>query len=122
MIAIKINGVEYTNISSCSPDPEYDFYYEAKTMDGKMHREVKGKRTNYKVKFYNKDYAEYDALKNLLFTAKSVVLEVPNGAESTISGEYFVTVKGDDLKGKLNSGEYYNTGLSVTFEKVGYDE
>lgn len=122
MIAIKINGVEYTNISSCSPDPEYDFYYEAKTMDGKMHREVKGKRTNYKVKFYNKDYAEYDALKNLLFTAKSVVLEIPNGAESTISGEYFVTVNGDDLKGKLNSGEYYNTGLSVTFEKVGYDE
>lgn len=122
MIAIKINGVEYTNISSCSPDPEYDFYYNVQTMDGKIHRDIKGKRTNYKVVFYNKDYQEYDSLKRLLMTSKSVILEVPNGAESTISGEYLCEVKGDDLKGKLWSGEYYNTGLSVDFEKVGYDE
>ena len=122
MIAIKINGVEYTNIASCEPDVEYDFYYDVQTMDGKRHRDIKGKRTNYDVVFYNKGSAEYDGLKQLLFTSKSVILEVPNGAESTISGEYLVIVNGDNLKGKLWSGEYYNTGLSVTFEKVGYDE
>lgn len=122
MIAIKINGVEYTNIASCTPAPIYDFYYDVQTMDGKRHRDIKGKRTNYEVVFYNKGSAEYDGLKQLLFGAKSVILEVPNGAESTINGEYLVIVNGDNLKGKLWSGEYYNTGLSVTFEKVGYDE
>ena len=122
MIAIKINGVEYTNVASDSPSPVYDFYYDVQTMDGKRHRDIKGKRTNYEVVFYNKGSAEYDGLKQLLFNAQSVILEVPNGAESIINGEYLVIVNGDNLKGKLWSGEYYNTGLSVTFEKVGYDE
>ena len=122
MIAIKINGVEYTNIASCTPAPIYDFYYDVQTMDGKRHRDIKGKRTNYEVVFYNKGSAEYDGLKQLLFNAQSVILEVPNGAESIINGEYLVIVNGDNLKGKLWNGEYYNTGLSVTFEKVGYDE
>ena len=122
MIAIKINGVEYTNIASCTPEPIYDFYYDVQTMDGKRHRDIKGKRTNYDVVFYNKGSAEYDGLKQLLFSSQSVILEVPNGAESTISGEFLVFVNGDNLKGKLWSGEYYNTSLSVTFEKVGYDE
>jgi len=121
MIAIKINDIEYTNIASVSPSPVYDFYYDVQTMDGKRHRDIKGKRTNYDVVFYNANYAEYDRLKQLLFSSQSVILEVPNGAESTINGEYLVIVNGDNLKGKLWSGEYYNTGLSVTFEKVGYD-
>lgn len=122
MIAIKINGIEYTNIISCTPAPEYDFNYEVQTMDGKRHKDIKGKRTNFEIVFYNLNSAEYDTLKQLLFNAKSVILEVPNGARSTISGEYLVVVNGDQLKGKLWNGEYYNTGLSVKFEKVGYDE
>lgn len=122
MIAIKINDIEYTNIASCTPSPVYEFYYDIQTMDGQRHRDIKGKRTNYDVVFYNKGSTEYDGLKQLLFASKSVILEVPNGAESTIIGEYLVIVNGDNLKGKLWSGEYYNTGLSVTFEKVGYDE
>ena len=122
MIAIKINGVEYTNIASVSPSPVYDFYYDVQTMDGKRHRDIKGKRTNFEVEFYNLNSVQYDTLKQLLFSSQSVILEVPNGAESTISGEYLVVVNGDNLKGRLWNGEYYNTGLSVTFEKVGYDE
>ena len=122
MIAVKINDVEYTNLASCKPNHIYDFYYDVQTMDGKRHRDVKGKRTNYDIVFYNKDGIEYDTLKQLLFSSQSVILEVPNSATNTISGEYLVTVNGDNLKGKLWSGEYYNTGLSVTFEKVGYDE
>lgn len=122
MLSIKINGVEYTNVASCTPAPVYDFYYNVQTMDGKMHRDVKGKRTNYNVVFFNTNYAEYDRLKQLFFSAKSVILEVPNGTESTISGEYLVVVKGDKFKGRLWSGENYHTALSVSFEKVGYDE
>jgi hypothetical protein len=91
-------------------------------MDGKRHRDIKGKRTNYNVVFYNKDCNEYDTLKGLLFSSPSVILEIPNAAHTSAFGEYLVTVNGDNLKGKLWSGEYYNTGLSVTFEKVGYDE
>lgn len=122
MIMIKINGIEYDNVSSVTPSPVYDFYYDVKTMDGKRHRDIKGKRTNYDVVFFNKDCIEYDSLKKLLFSSKSVTLEIPNGAESTIIGEYLVYVDGDNLKGRLWNGEYYNTGLSVKFEKVGYDE
>ena len=122
MIAVKINGIEYTNIVSCTPAPEYDFNYEVQTMDGKKHKDIKGKRTNYEIVFYNKDYVEYDLLKKMLLSSYSVILEVPNGAESYISGEFLVVVNGDELKGKLWSGENYNTNLSVNFEKVGYDE
>lgn len=130
MIAVEINGVVYTNIASCSPSVVYDYYYDVQTMDGKRHRDIKGKRTNYDIVFYNKNYVEYDLLKSLLLDAEDgiVKLKVPNGAngandeENYIEGEYLCVVKGDDLKGKLSSGEYYHTGLSVEFEKVGYDE
>ena len=122
MIAVKINGTEYRNIASFSPSVVYDYYYSVKTMDGKGHRDIKGKRTNYSAVFFNGNLAEYDALKQLLLSADTVMLEVPNGAESSISGEYFVTVNNDNLKGLLYNGKYYNTALTVTFEKVDYDE
>ncbi len=122
MITIKINEIEYHNIASVSPSVKYDYYYNVQTMDGNRHQDIKGKRTNYSVVFYNDNYEEYDKLKTLLFSAKSVILEIPNGADSSLRGEYLVEVSGDNLKGKLWSGKYYNTGLSVKFEKVGYDE
>lgn len=121
MIAIKINGVEYRNIASVEPSVEYDLYYDVQTMDGRRHRDTKGKRTNYDVVFYNGNFAQYDALKAFLLSAETVTLEVPNGETSVISGEYLVTVDSDILKGKLWSGVYYNTALSVKFERVGYD-
>lgn len=122
MIAVKINGVEYKNIASFSPSVSYDYYYNVKTMDGIGHRDIKGKRTNYSAVFCNNNFEQYDALKSLLLSADTVTLEVPNGAESALMGEYFVNVKNDNLKGLLYNGKYYNTGLSVEFEKVAYDE
>lgn len=122
MIAVKINGTEYRNIASFSPSVMYDYYYSVKTMDGKGHRDIKGKRTNYSAVFFNGNLVEYDELKQLLLSADTVTLEVPNGAESIISGEYFVNVENDNLKGLLYNGKYYNTALAVTFEKVDYDE
>ncbi|MBO5969487.1 MAG: hypothetical protein J6S14_13420 [Clostridia bacterium] len=122
MIAIKIDGVEYRNVSSIKPSVVYDYYYDVKTMDGNRHRDIKGKRTNYEAEFYNGNFTEYDKLKTALRNAGIVTLEVPTGTDSSISGEYLVTVNGDELKGKLGGGQWYNTRLSVTFEKVGYDE
>lgn len=122
MISIKINGIEYENVASCEPEVEYDYYYDITTMDGKRHRDIKGKRTNYEIEFYNNDFSVYDALKRTLLSANTVVLEIPNGLESTISGEYMVEVKGDEVRGKMWNGKYYNTALAVFFERVGYDE
>ena len=41
MIMIKINGIEYDNVSSVTPSPIYDFYYDVKTMDGKIYLSVR---------------------------------------------------------------------------------
>lgn len=122
MIAIKINGVEYQNVSTVTPTVEYDFYYDVRTMDGKIHRAIKGKRTNYDILFFNVNFEEYDKLKSFLLSQGSVMLEVPDSFNGYKSGEYLVTVTSDELKGKLYSGGYYNTALSVFFERVGYDE
>lgn len=122
MISIKIDGVEYPNVSTVTPEIEYDFYYDVKTMDGKIHRSIKGKRTNFDVLFFNNNFSQYDSLKKMLLSKDSVRLEVPDSHNGTISGDYFVTVSNDELKGKLWAGGYYNTALSVFFERVDYDE
>lgn len=122
MITIKINGVEYSNVASVEPEVEYDFYHDVKTLDGKLHREIKGKRTNYDIVFFNGNFEEYDNLKTFLLSQNEVQLEVPNSYNGFNSGIFFVNVSNDELKGKLMTGGYYNTALSVFFEKVGYDE
>lgn len=122
MITIRINGIEYSNVSSVEPEVEYDFYHDVKTMDGKLHRSIKGKRTNYNILFFNGNFEEYDRLKSFLLSQNEVQLEVPDSYSGYKSGIYLVTVSNDELKGKLMTGGYYNTALSVFFEKVGYDE
>jgi hypothetical protein len=122
MIAIKINGVVYENVGTIKPSVSYEYHYDVVTMDGRRHRDIKGKRTNYEVTFFNNDFAAYDALKTLLMTSDSVLLEVPDSNTGTNTGEYTVTVTGDDIKGVLYDGSYYSTALSVTFERVTCDE
>lgn len=122
MIAIKINGVTYENVGTIKPSVVYEYYYDVVTMDGRRHRDIKGKRTNYDVTFFNNDFVAYDALKTLLMTADSVLLEVPDSNTGTNTGEYTVTVTGDDIKGVLYDGSYYSTALSVTFGRVTCDE
>lgn len=122
MIAIKINGVTYENVGTIKPSVAYEYYYDVVTMDGRRHRDIKGKRTNYDVTFFNNHFVAYDALKTLLMTADSVLLEVPDSNKGTNTGEYSVTVTGDNIKGVLYDGSYYSTALSVTFERVTCDE
>lgn len=122
MIKIKINGVEYANVSSVAPSVEYDFYHDVKTMDGKIHRKIKGKRTNYDIVFFNSNFEQYDQLKSFLLAADQVFLEIPDSSYGFKSGEYLVTVDGDEPRGILMNDVFYNTALSAFFEKVGYDE
>jgi hypothetical protein len=95
-------------------------------MDGKKHRDVKGKRTNYDVVFFNSNMSEYYSLKRYLRQNKTVNLKVPYGYSDSgnttyIEGEFFVTVHGDIPKGQMINGNTYHTGLEVTFERVDYD-
>lgn len=122
MITIRINGDEFSNVSSVKPKVQYDFYHNVATMDGKIHRSVKGKRTNYDIVFFNNNFEKYDQLKSFLLSQDMVNLDVPDSYNGYKSGLYFVSVKDDRLKGELMTGGYYNTALSVSFEKVGYDE
>lgn len=122
MIKIMMNGMEYKNVSSVTPSIEYDYYHDVKTMDGVRHREVKGKKTNYTIVFFNSNFEEYDNLKSMLQTSETVSLTVPTGTEETKTDEYYVTVTGNTLKGIILDGKFYTTGLTASFEKVGYDE
>ena len=118
---IEIDDTEYKNVSEIVPSIVYDDYYKVKTMDGKVHRDIKGKRTNYTVVFYNKNYEEYDNLKRYLRGKKTVKLGVPYGRLSYIEGEFLVTIVGDVPVGKTVDGYMYHTGLEVIFERVDYD-
>jgi hypothetical protein len=122
MIVVKIDGVQFNNVGSLTPSVEYDYYYQVKTMDGKIHQKLKGKRTNYSATFYNNNFEKYDLLKKLLFSKQNVILEVPIGSNEWKSAEYLAEIDGDNLKGKLWDENYYFSGLSVKFSKVGYDE
>lgn len=122
MIKVSINGTEYKNVSSVEPSIEYDFYHDVTTMDGVRHREVKGKRTNYTVVFFNSNFEEYDNLKAMLQASETVSLTVPTSTDGTSTADYYVTVTGNTLKGVILDGKFYTTGLTASFEKVGYDE
>lgn len=111
----------YENVSSITPNVVYDYYYDVQTMDGKKHRKVKGKRTNYDVVFFNNDYEKYDELKSILRSKEVITLNFPYGTFSYVQGEFLCTVLGDNIIGKTVDNKMYVTGLSVTFERIGYD-
>lgn len=122
MIKITLNGTEYKNVSTVTPSIEYDYYHDVKTMDGVRHREFKGKKTNYTIVFFNANFEEYDNLKSILTSSETVSLTVPTSTNGTTTGDYYVTVTGNTLKGIILDGKFYTTGLTASFEKVGYDE
>lgn len=118
---ITIDDTKYENVSKITPSVVYDYYYDVQTMDGKKHRDVKGKRTNFDVVFFNGGLTEYEDLRRYLRSNTTVTLKVPYGASTFITGEFYVTVLGDTPKGKMITGSMYHTGLEVTFERVDYD-
>ncbi len=118
---LNIDNTKYENVSEIVPSVVYDYYYDVKTMDGKTHRDIKGKRTNFKVVFFNNNLDQYDELKRYLRANKTVTLRVPYGKVSYIEGEFFVTISGDNIVGKTIDGYMYHTGIEVLFERVDYD-
>jgi hypothetical protein len=114
---IKINGVEYTNVSSITPSYVYEYYYDVKTINGNRHRKIKNKRRNYSIVFFNVSFEEYDRMCQMLLDADTVVLEVSSGTNSSDTGEFFVNVSSSVIKGLLEQG-YYHTALTVSFERV----
>ena len=118
---IEIDNTRYENVSKITPSVVYDYYYNVQTMDGKKHRDVKGKRTNYDVVFFNNNLTEYEDIRRYLRSKETVMLKIPYGATTYVEGEFYITILGDTPKGKMITGSMYHTGLEVTFERVDYD-
>lgn len=114
-------ATRYENISSITPNVVYDYYYDVQTMDGKKHRKVKGKRTNYDIVFFNDGYEKYDQLRAALRAKEIIKLNIPYGSASYIQAEFLCTVLGENIIGKAIDGRMYSTGLSVFLERVDYD-
>lgn len=122
MIEIKINGISYKNVSSITPSFVYDYYYSLQTMDGKTHKKVKGKKTNYSIVFFNINSSVYEALQEVILNNEIVSVEIPVGANTTKTSSYFAEITGNKIKGYLSNGNNYLTGLTITLEAVDYDE
>lgn len=121
MIRVEINGREYTNVSSITPEISYDYFYTVKTMDGKTHKRPKGKKTNYTIVFFNVNSSDYERLEKIAAAGGTVILKTPTGAEKYSTAEYFVSIRGNKVKGELSNGKNYLTGLTLLFEAVVYD-
>jgi hypothetical protein len=121
MLSVEIDGVLYDNVSSITPSVEYEYYYEVQTMDGKIHRKIKGSRTNYSIVFFNVDYKQYSRLKRMLYLAETVSLAVENENGYNIEAEYYVYFEGDTYKGKTYEEENYYTLLTVNFKRVDFE-
>lgn len=122
-MVVIINGETFDCVSHITPSIIYDYNHDVTTMDGVIHRSLRGKRTNYEILFYNKNHTEYEKLKNNIVNwVGAVDLTVPTGAETTETAQYLVETNGDELKGRLWDGKNYFNGLSLTFTKVAYDE
>lgn len=112
----------FDNISRIIPDRQYDYYYNVKTMDGKVHKKAKGKRTNYTVVFYN-DLNAYDDLKSYFERTHETTAYFPAGNLGiTDPCRYYVSIIGEKLIGRTVDNRVYYSGLEVLFEKVDYDE
>lgn len=118
---VKINGMEFGCVSTQTPQIETEYYYDETTLDGKRHRKIKGKKTNYKIVFYNDMTSSFYNLMNILSGEYKVTLEVPFNDVYKF-GEYFPEIKSYKAKGFLSNGTFFNDGLNVMFDKVGFDE
>lgn len=121
MISVKINGVLYRCVSTLTPVIETEYDYDVITLDGKRHRKFKGTKTNYNIVFYNDLSGSFYDLKNTLTGNNTVELTVPidNGEKTSV---YYPEITNYMAKGFLSNGVFFNNGLNVSFDKVGYDE
>jgi hypothetical protein len=113
---------KYSNVSSITPKIAYDYVYKVQTMDGRFHQFTKGIRTNYEIVFFNSNIDEFDNLLNSLKETQTVGLKVPLTTDTFDYAEFNVNIVSYIPKGKTLNQKFYNTGLTVFFERVDYDD
>lgn len=121
MISVKINGVLYRCVSTLTPKIEAEYYYDETTLDGKRHRKIKGKKTNYEIVFFNDLSDSYEELLEVLNGENIVTLAVPRTNGEDVA-EFYPDIESYKAKGFLNNGKFFENGLKVSFNKVDYDE
>lgn len=118
---VEINGAVYTNVASMTPPAEESSYYDVTTMDGKRHKDLKGRRTNWTITFYNRLDETYYDLKEILRTGNTVTVTVPIDGSRTETAEYYPSIQSESAKGYTMDGVFYFNGLTVLFERVALD-
>lgn len=125
LMTIKVNDIEVKSVANISPDLVVDDLYNVQTLDGKIHRKIKGKRTNYDLVFFNNLSSDnlFYTLKDLFSSGEIVTLTVPKNRYETETADFhpYITNPGN-AKGHLNDGTFYHNGLAVSFERVDYDD
>ena len=120
-ITIKVNDLEVTSVASLSPNFSIDYLYDVQTLNGRVHRKTKGKKTNYSIVFYNKLGNVFYDLLELFSSGESVMLTVPKNRHETETAEFLPEITSYNANGQLNDGTFYHNGLAVYFERVDYD-
>lgn len=124
LMTIKVNDIEVKSVASISPDLVVDDLYNVQTLDGKIHRKIKGKRTNYDLVFFNNLSSDnlFYTLIDLFSSGEIVTLTVPKNRYETETADFHPDITSYNAKGYLNDGTFYHNGLAVSFERVGYDD
>lgn len=118
------NGMpeKFSNISSITPKVVYDYVYKVQTMDGKFHQFIKGIRTNYEIVFFNSNIDEFDYLLKNFKREQTVALRIPLTTDTFDAAKFHANIVSYIPKGKTLNQKFYNTGLTVFFERVDYDD
>ena len=118
---VKLNGKEVTCVASLKPETVTDYDYDVQTMDGTIHKKVKGVKTHFNLVFFNNlDGSFYEILK-LCKKGKSIELEIPIDRYNTEIADFFPEITDYNAKGRLSDGTFYHNGLAVNFERVNYE-
>jgi hypothetical protein len=119
---VKINGVIYGNVGSITPEIQTEYYHNVTALDGTKYQQVRYKKTNYKVQFFNVLDGVYVALRKYINRnkGKAILCGFPNDSDGFVEKEYYMTIQSEINKGYLNN-EYFKNGLTVYFEAVNAD-
>ena len=120
-LQVGVNGATYTNVASMTPEIEESYDFNVTTMDGRLHKLLAGRRTNWRITFYNRLDATYYELRDVLRESGTVSLTVPLDGEETETSDYYASIESETAKGYTMDGTFYFNGLVVLFERVAFN-
>lgn len=126
---VKISGVVYGNVGDVKTEKEPVYYHKVRTLNGKLHEEIRYTLTHHTVQFFNLIDGVYDSLKDFIKSNEGFEIEcgfpIDNGSVNSDTdfdnGLYKLSIMDEIDKGYLN-GVYFRNGLTVRFEAVNPDE